>query len=189
MLYKITHTLKDRCPWIWEVIEKINAFLFRIRYGRRLDGVDDILEKYNGEYVIERFKESNIDELACFFQEQPDSAFEYFKPHAFDRKTLRKLQRNKSFLAFVVEKENVIVGYFFLRCFFIGKCFRGYIVDYRQRNKGISKMTSSIMTDVAKHLNLPSFGTISPNNIASLKSQNAHILKQLENGDYYVEFK
>lgn len=192
MLYKITHTLKDRCPWIWEIIEKINAFLFYIRYGRKLDGIDDILERYNGEYVIDQLKESNINKLVCFFQEQPESAFEYFRPHAFDRKTLRKLQRNRSFLAFVVEKENVIVGYFFLRCFFIGKCFRGKIVDFRFRNMGIAKMMGRIMTDIVEQIDVRSFSTISPNNLSSLKSSDAvvnlRVIKQLENGDYYVEY-
>ena len=189
MLYKIAHILRDRYTWIWDVIEKINSFLFRIRYGRTLKGIDDILKKYNGEYNIEQLRERHLEDLVRFFNEQPESAFELFKPHAFDYKSLRKLQLNKSFVAFVVEKECLIVGYFFMRCFFVGKCFRGYIVDYRYRNKGISKLTSSIMSDVAAHINIPSYGTISPNNIASMKSQNAHVLKQLDNGDFYVEYK
>ncbi len=193
MLYKIAHFLRDRYPWIWDVIEKINSFLFRIRYGRTLKGIDDILKKYNGEYNIEQLRERHLEDLARFFKEQPESAFEFFKPHAFDAKTLDKLCRNKSFLAFVVKENNRIVGYFFLRCFFIGKCFRGKIVDYRYRNKGIAKMMGLIMHNIAQYLGIPAYSTISPDNVASLKSSGAvaefEILKQLDNGDYYVKYK
>lgn len=193
MLYKIAHILRDRYTWIWDVIEKINSFLFRIRYGRTLKGIDDILKKYNGEYVIEQLKEKHLENLVRFFNEQPESAFEFFKPHAFDAKTLDKLRRNKSFLTFVVKDNNRIVGYFFLRCFFIGKCFRGKIVDYRHRNKGIAKMMGLIMYDIAHYLGIPAYSTISPGNVASLKSSSAvtdfEILKRLDNGDYYVKYK
>ena len=82
----------------------------------------------------------------------------------------------------------LLVGYFFLRCYFIGKCFRGYIVDYKHQNLGISKYTAKVMTDIVRMLGIPSYGTIAPDNIASLKSQNAKIIKQLKNGDYYVKY-
>jgi hypothetical protein len=138
-------------------------------------------------------RERHLEDLARFFKEQPGSAFEFFKPHAFDAKTLDKLCSNKSFLAFVVKENNRIVGYFFLRCFFIGKCFRGKIVDYRHRNKGIAKMMGLIMHNIAQYLGIPAYSTISPDNVASLKSSGAvaefEILKQLDNGDYYVKYK
>ena len=192
MLYKIAHYLRDKCPWIWDLIEKINSFLFTLRYGKKLKQLPEIVDGYQDDYQVEYIEERHLEKLSLFFEEQPQEAFEYFKPHAFDLKTLKKLQENKTFLSFVVTKESSIVGYFFLRCFFLGKCFRGYMVDYRWRNKGISKLTAKVMTDIAKLLNIPSFGTIAPENMASMKSQGAvndiKIIEQLENGDYYVEY-
>ena len=74
----------------------------------------------------------------------------------------------------------------------MGKCFRGYMVDYRWRNRGISKLTAKVMTDIATMLEIPSYGTIAPENMASMKSQGAvndiKIIEQLANGDYYVEY-
>ena len=192
MLYKIAHYLRDKCPWIWDLIEKINSFLFTLRYGKKLKQLPEIVDGYQNDYQVEYIEERHLEKLSLFFEEQPQEAFKYFKPHAFDLKTLKKLQENKTFLSFVVTKESSIVGYFFLRCFFLGKCFRGYMVDYRWRNKGISKLTAKVMTDIAKLLNIPSFGTIAPENMASMKSQGAvndiKIIEQLENGDYYVEY-
>ena len=192
MLYALAHFLRDKCPWLWDVVERFNSFIFSIRYGRKLKLLPEILERYQDEYRIELIERKHLDDLTKFFQEQPGEAFEYFRPHAFDWETLRKLQKNKAFLSFVVQKEDTVVGYFFLRCYFMGKCFRGYMVDYRWRNKGISKLTAKVMTDIATLLEIPSYGTIAPENMASMKSQGAvndiKIIEQLANGDYYVEY-
>ena len=188
MLYALAHWLRDHCPWIWETVEYINSWVFALRYGRRMKGMDTVLAHHQGAFAVELLKAEDVPSLAQFFCEQPEEAFTFFHPHGFDEKTLHRLQRSRSFLTFVVKEKGVMVGYFFLRCYFMGKCFRGYMVDYRQRNRGIAKLTSRVMTDVAAMLGIPSYGTIAPTNIASMKSQNATILRQLENGDYYVEY-
>lgn len=192
MLYALAHFLRDECPWIWDVIEQMNSWLFSIRYGRKLKRLHSILEHYQNEYQVDYIEEGHLPKLVSFFQEQPEEAFKFFKPHGFDEKALKKLQRNKAFLSFVIQKDDNIVGYFFLRCYFLGKCFRGYMVDYRWRNRGISKLTAKVMTDVASLLGIPSYGTIAPENMASMKSQGAvndiKIIEQLENGDFYVEY-
>ena len=189
MLYALAHILRERCPWLWDAIEWGNSVVFGVLYGRRLRGLDEVLSRYQQTYVVEYLTKEDVGALVQFFGEQPEEAFMYFKPHGFDGKTIRKIQNSRSFLAFVVKDKGVIVGYFFLRCYFMGKCFRGYMVDYRQRNRGISKLTSKVMTDVAEMLGIPSYGTIAPENVASMKSQNATVLRQLENGDYYVEYR
>ena len=188
MLYAIAHFLRDKCPWIWDIIENLNSFLFYFLYGKKLKNIGKILEKYQEDYTIEELKEKDVKSLVLFFKEQPAEAFTYFKPHEFDENTIRKIQTSKSFLAFIVKEKGRIVGYFFLRCYFMGKCFRGYMVDYQHRNLGISKLTAKIMTDITNMIGIPSYGTIAPENISSMKSQNATILKQLENGDYYVKY-
>ena len=188
MLYTLAHILRDKCPWIWEAMEGLNSILFSLLYGRKLKRIDKVLENYQNPYLVQSLKENDLKALVQFFDEQPESAFEYFKPHDFDAKTLKILQKRKSFLTFVVKQNDIIVGYFFLRCYFIGKCFRGYIVDYKHQNLGISKYTAKVMTDIVRMLGIPSYGTIAPDNIASLKSQNAKIIKQLKNGDYYVKY-
>lgn len=48
------------------------------------------------------------DSLEDFFAAQPDEAYTYFKPHGFDIRSFKKLQRNRSFLAYILmEKDNV----------------------------------------------------------------------------------
>lgn len=174
------------------MVEQLNGWLFACRYSRGLRhdmcGVD--YKEFN--FKVVRLSPLNVNLAVDFFKAQPEEAFEFFRPHAFDRKSLKHLCRNKGFLAYLVMDGDDVVGYFFLRCFFTGKCFRGYITDYRHRRMGVNRIMGVVATNIALHLNLRMYGSISPRNKASMLSAQAvnevKILQTLENGDYYVEY-
>lgn len=207
MLYKIAHFLRDKLPWIWNIIGVFNSFLFGLRYDGKMKQVQNILTHFTMEteedgnalfYKVEALCKDNLSFLAKMFAEQPESAFDFFKPHSFDEQSLNKLAKDKSFLAYIVVAEGnaqqkVCVGYFFQRSFFWGKSFRGYMTDYRWQRRGINKMMNLCATEISSLLGLRVFGTISPSNIASMKSaqtaNDIQIVETLANGDYYVEYR
>lgn len=92
----------------------------------------------------------------------------------------------------LVKKENRIVGYMFMRCFFNGKCFRGKMVDYRWRGKGIAILLGELSTDIATLLRLRLFGTISKDNVSSMRSSQASneikVIEELPNDYLYIEY-
>ena len=193
MLYEIAHIIKEKFGLLWDAIEWGNASLFSFIYGKRLKEIPAILKNCGDETFLVR--ETNLEDasrLAAFFKEQPEEAFNYFKPHGFDEGSITKVLRNKAFLTYVVEEGNKIVGYFFIRSFINGKGFRGKIVDYRWRNKGIAKLMGTISMDIAQKLGIRLFGTISKDNAASFKSaqavNNIKVIKEFENGDLYIEY-
>ena len=206
MLYKIAHILRDKLPWIWDIIGIINSFLFELRYGSKMKNVQNILSHFTKttdeagnalSYRIESLGKDNLPMLAKMFAEQPASAFDFFKPHGFDELSLSKLAKDKSFLAYIVVAEGTVqqkvcVGYFFQRSFFWGKSFRGYMTDFRWRRKGINKLMNQCATEISSFLGLHVYGTIAPENIASMKSAQAandvKIIETLRNGDYLVEY-
>lgn len=192
MLYKLAHILRDRFGFLWNVIEWCNAFVFALTHGNALRKIPGILEECSGQFTLRVAAPADAAPLAAFFAEQPEDAFKFFKPHAFDEKTLLKIIRNKAFLTFLVLDGEKIVGYFFLRCFVNGKCFKGYMVADAYRGRGIAKLEGIAMNKVNEAFGLRMFGSISPENSASMaaaKSVNeVKILETLENGDYYVEF-
>ena len=170
--------------------------------------IPSILDRYKtGPYSIEVLNGANIPLLASMFARQPKEAFEYFRPHGFDVASLRRLAKDKSFLAFMViassrngiaegdKTESAVskaIGYFFMRSYFWGKCFRGYMTDYQHRRMGINKMMNRCATEMASCLKMETYGTISRNNIASLKSAETvneiRIIKEFPNGDMYVQY-
>ena len=84
------------------------------------------------------------------------------------------------------------MGYIFQRSFFWGKAYRGYITDYRWQRKGVNKLMNTCMTELSSLLGLKVYGTISPENVASLKSAESanevKVVKTLKNGDYFVQY-
>lgn len=192
MLYEIAHIIKDKFGFLWDAIEWGNATLFSFIYGKKLKEIPAILKNCGEENFT--FRETTIKDvsrLATFFQEQPEEAFDYFMPHGFDEKSISKVLRNKAFLTYVVEEGSKIVGYFFMRSFVNNKTFKGYLVDYRQRGKGIACLMGIAMNRIDMKLGLRMFKSISPDNPASLavtkKVNDIKILKTLDNGDLYLE--
>lgn len=193
MLYDIAHFVKERISLLWEAIEWGNAAIFALVYKKGLKGIPDILAHIDSDHFEFRVAIPNdASRLAKFFGEQPESAFQFFKPHGFDEKSLVKVIKNKAFLTFIVTDSDKIIGYFFLRCFINGKCFRGKIVDNNCQGRGIGTKMGVVMTKVAEHLKLRMFGSISPENYASMASAQASneikIHKTLDNGYLYIEF-
>ena len=192
MLYKLAHILRDKFGFLWNLIEWGNAFVFALTHRDALKKIPAILQECSGTYKLRFAEQADATALAAFFAEQPEETFTFFKPHAFDEKTLSKIIRNHAFLTFLVLDGEKIVGYFFLRCFVNGKCFKGYIVADAYRGRGIAKLEGIAMNKVNEALGLRMFGSISPENSASMaaaKSVNeVKILETLENGDFYVEF-
>ncbi len=179
MLYKLAHIIMSAFPWLWECVEWINDILFRIRYHKSLRN------------IIGMVSEKDIDDLTEFFASQPESSFLYFRPHSFDRHHLLKLIHRSSMMMHVIYMDGKIAGYCFLRCFFIGKGYRGYIVDTRYRQKGIGKSLGIWLNDTAETLGLRTFKSINDDNLASLRLAQATCklkkIQEMENGDAEYE--
>lgn len=192
MLYEIAHYIKERFGFIWDMVEWGNATAFSLMKGNAMKKITSVLKVCSDKYEIRVADVADVDGLVKFFANQPEEAFTFFKPHEFDAKAVEKVVKNKAFMTFIVKEADEIVGYFFLRCFVNGKAFRGKMVDKDHQGRGIAKLMGVAMTKVAATLGVRMFGSISPENYASLASAKASneikIHKTLENGYYYIEF-
>lgn len=194
MLYAIAHFLRDRLPWIWDLVDLLNSWLFTLRYGRRLSTVEaGILDRYAKDcgMRIVPMCEVPADELAAFFAAQPEEAFTFFKPHGFDAKALHKLQRNRSFLAYILLDGNDIAAYCFIRSFFMGKGFRGRMVGMDHRGRGLGTLMNRLMNDIGFGIGLRLFETVSRRNVASYRSamsaSDVRVLEEMEDDELYLE--
>ena len=191
MLYQIAHIVRDKLGWLWQLVERLNAWLFLMRYGRRLDSFffSEIPEGY--ELVL--FRDVPIEKMVAFFEHQPEEAFTYFRPHAFDAKSINRLQKNRAFLAYVlIDKSNEkIAGYCFNRCFFHGQGFRGRMVDIGYRGMGLGTAMNKLLNEVGLGIGLRLFETVSKDNVASYRSalsaSHVKVVKELPNNELYLE--
>ena len=207
MLYAIAHFLRDKLPWIWDMIDLLNSWLFGLRFDKKLGHVQpQVLEKYSKEcgMMIVPMREVDSDALVAFFAAQPEEAFTFFKPHGFDAKALRKLQRNKSFIAYVLLDSNLetsetigtsgtcrVAAYCFIRSFFMGKGFRGRMVGISHRGRGLGTLMNRMMNEVGFGIGLRLFETVSKRNVASYRSamsaSNVKVLEEMEDDELYLE--
>jgi len=133
------------------------------------------------------------ERLVSFFSHQPENAFTYFRPHGFDRKSIKRLQGNKAFLAYVLlDKANdAIAGYCFNRCFFHGQGFRGRMVDINYRGRGLGTAMNKLLNEVGFGLGLRLFETVSRDNVASYRSalsaSNVRVVKEMPKNELYLE--
>lgn len=191
MLYKLAHILRDKLSWLWNIIEWINSVLFSLRYWKKLKGFS--FSTVPAEYDIVPIKNISTERMVAFFAQQPEEAFTYFRPHGFDKKSIKRLQRNKSFLGYVlIDKGNDnIVGYCFNRCFFHGQGFRGRMVDVNYRGKGLGTAMNKILNEVGFGIGLRLFETVSKDNVASYRSalsaSNVKVVKEMPNNELYLE--
>lgn len=194
MLYTIAHFLRDKVPFIWDLIDSLNSFLFSLRYGRNLKSVEPIvLQRYaqsSGMHIV-RMKDIPTKLLEDFFAAQHEDAYTFFKPHRFDMKSLKKLQRNCSFLAYILMDEGKVAAYCFVRSFFMGKGFRGRMVGMDFRGRGLGTLMNKLMNEVGFGIGLRLFETVSKDNVASYRSalsaSNVRVVEELEHNELYLE--
>ena len=194
MLYKIAHFFRAKMPWLWNLLDIINAFLFSVRFGNRLKCKESLIcNQYQNEtgYEIKPIRDICTDDLTKFFSRQPIDAFKFFNPHGFDPKSIKNLQNNKAFLGYVFIDKHIIVGYCFNRSFFIGKGFRGRMVDINFRGNGLGTIMNRLLNDIGFGIGLRLFETVNKHNVASYKSalsaSNVKIIEQKSDGDLYLE--
>ncbi len=192
-LYKIAHVLRDKLSWLWNIIEWINGVIFHMRYNKKLKKLK--LTTVPKEYVILKMRDVPAELLSEFFEQQPEEAYTYFKPHGFDEKSIKRLQKNRAFLGYVLldKKNENIAGYCFNRCFFHGQGFRGRMVDINCRGKGLGTAMNKILNEVGFGIGLRLFETVSKDNVASYKSalsaSNVKVVKELPDNELYLEIR
>ena len=186
MLYELAHTIQKNAPWIWEGVEGLNTLLFRLRVEKRRLRLADCCPE--GVRVAD---ERDAAALAEFFKRQPDEAFRWFKPHAFDEETLRKLLRKDTYIIYIEEMDGAIAGYAFLRCFFHGRCFLGKMVDVNHQGRGICTRLCAVGMEMAEVLGLRMFESINKENVGSMRASekacDVVVVEELENGDVLIE--
>src|SRR5690554_3530742 len=150
-MIKLLIAFKKNIPFVWLLVEYFNGIIFRFLYHKRIiQTAKQVLENYKGEQFRYRFlKKADLPFLFELFQNQDQEQFKYFKPHAFDEKTLYRLYKNPSFLMLGVFDKDNLAGYFFLRCFINRKCFLGRLVDVNYQGLGFGKRMGEILYNIA----------------------------------------
>ena len=166
-------SLKHRFESVWGLIEKINNLLFGFTYPKiKRHHFSELNEVTSDEFDFSKVEMTDVDALIDLRKRQRNEYLRYFDPHRFDEPTLEKMIKSNAYILMKVttKRQKEVVGYFFLRCFFIGKAFHGLIVDEKYTNRGIGSLMWRISNDICTACRLRMYATVSKNNIPSLVS-------------------
>lgn len=165
--------------------------LFSMRYGKRVKAFS-FTDTPKG-YDVVPIKDVATEKIVVFFEHQPEDAYTYFQPHGFDKKSIKRLQGNKSFLAYVLQDSvnGNIAGYCFNRSFFHGVGYRGRMVDIDYRGKGLGTAMNKILNEVGFGIGLKLYETVSKDNVASYRSalsaSKVKVVKEMPHNELYLE--
>lgn len=187
-------SIKQRLPWLWNVVEFINGVLIRLFYGRSIVvAVSKSLNNNESPYVYRKLTAKDASLLVDFISHQPSGFDKFFKPHDFDLKTFKRVLKSGTYILIGAFDGDILVGYCFIRFFINKSAFRGKIVDKEYQGRGIAKQMGLIMSKVASNAGFRVYATISKDNVASLKSakygSTIEIIKELPDNYLYVEIK
>ena len=163
---------KRNCPHCWRRFEKINGVLFRLRYRKKAQIAETVLDATQAAGCrFSILKKEDLPKLEQFLSRQAEDNLTWFRPHAFDQETLEWLFRNPAFLMMqVTAPDGSMVGYFFLRGFFVGRAFAGLIVDKPWQNQGIGTAIWAACAEICQYARLRMQATISTDNKPSMAS-------------------
>lgn len=166
-------SLKRRFPQLWNLVEDANGFLFRLRYKDIGTLAASILNnKDTAGCCFSLMDASRLPDLARLLERQDEQYLTWFHPHDFDLDTLNRLFLNPAFLMMAVyeKKGGRLVGYFFLRCFFIGRAFAGLLVDPEWQNRGIGTTIWASCAEICSQARIRMQATLSTENKPSMAS-------------------
>lgn len=192
---KLLIGIKRRCPRLWRAVERVNGRLFALRYPHFDAAVQAVLaESTCGEFSFAPVAEEELGELSALLTRQPAERMTWFAPHGFDGTTLERLWRNRAFAMMkIADADRQIVGYFFLRCFFVGRAFHGLLADARYAHRGLGRAMWALSARICAASGLQMLATVSPANGASLASARqateVTVLEELADGYLLIECK
>ena len=189
--------IKHHFKTIWGLVERLNGPLTGLRYPNLRKKSEEALKHVSfSPFVFSLITKNDLEQLVEFRHRQRQEYLAYFDPHSFDLITLGDMLANPAYVMMKVTQESdpeVIIGYFFIRCFFIGKVFHGLIVDENFKNHGIGTEMWRVSNDICDSLGLKMYATVSMHNQASLnsakKATDIIITENLANDYYLIECK
>lgn len=188
MLYTIAHIIQNKAPWLWNMVERMNAVAFQMLRSSSIAQLNVCCSD-----GVRLANEDDAHRLQQFFAEQPEENYKWFRPHGFDETSLRRLLRLPSYIMYVQEEDGEVIGYAFLRCFCNGKCFLGKMVDYRHQGKGVCTTLCRVGMRMASMLRVRMYESINEDNVGSMKASRraceVMVVETLEDGDVLIEDK
>jgi GNAT superfamily N-acetyltransferase len=193
---KVAYRIKQRSPELFRWIEAAARGVTVLRYGRGIRRArrKAVVEGTVGDEaaVMRPLEHEDVELLHLFLCEQPEERLRYFRPHCFDRISLRRVLNSGAFLNYGLFVGGRLVAYALLKISPMGSAFIGLLVGPDHSGLGLGKFIVAYLYWQASKANLRARSTISRHNPASVRSHEAvshyDVVAELPNDYLMIEF-
>lgn len=193
---QLAYWLKQRFPPLFRGVEAVARGVTVLRFGgriRRARKQGSLQGRVAGEPAVMRpLGVEDLDALSGFLSGQSEERLQYFRPHGFDRRSLRRVLASGAFLTYGLFVGDRLVGYALLKVAPTGSAFIGRLVDKNYGRMGLGQFLARYLYWQASLAGLRARSTISRHNPASLRSHEAvakfEIVAELPNDYLLIEF-
>ncbi|WP_018866764.1 MULTISPECIES: GNAT family N-acetyltransferase [unclassified Thioalkalivibrio] len=193
---QLAYQLKHRLPWLFRGVEAVARGVTVLRFGgriRRARRQGTLQGRVAGEPAVMRpLGVEDLDALSGFLSGQPEERLQYFRPHGFDHRSLRRVLASGAFLNYGLFAGDRLVGYALLKVAPTGSAFIGLLVHPDFAGMGLGRFIVQFLYWQASRAGLRARSTISRHNPASLRSHEAvakfEIVAELPNDYLLIEF-
>ena len=171
-MIRILLKIKHRLPFLWRGIEKVNSLLFLMLHSRRImSNARTCLDSYRLDgFTFRVLNSTDSAAVSAFLSRQPAARMEFFKPHGFDVQSVTRRAKDPAFIMFGTFRDEALVGYFFLRCFWNRKSFVGRAIDKDWEGQGIGRVMNQLLYNTAWESGFKCLTTISKHNHSVIRS-------------------
>lgn len=194
MTARILLFIKHHMPWLWVLVDWLNALLYRLLHRQKMaQQVQRAFVEFGlAGFEFRPIEASDLRQLEELIERQEPERLRYFQPHGFDQASLGAMYSNPAFLMFGVFSDARLVGYFFLRCFWNRRCFVGRLIDEPFEEQGIGRIMNQLMYHSAWWSSFRCMTTISKENQKVIRSHrnnpHARVICELPDNYLLVEF-
>lgn len=173
-IVKIVYFIKTKIPivyFIMDLIKKAYVSLMYsslIKHALKLAYIKGSID--NKSAVIRSIDLRDVEALQNMLKEIPAKSFDFFKPHKFDFKSIRKVLKSNDIMTYGLFIEKEMKGYFLLKLFPVKKAYIGRLLVPELSGKGVGAFVSKFLYWQCFLLGFKPYATINKNNISSLKS-------------------
>ena len=170
----LTYKLKGAFPAVYRFVHSAANIATSIRHWRRKRAAFAVAELGGAvcgdSAVVAPLSPGDADEVSRWFSNMSKAHLEYFRPHGFSRRQLRRIFRSPAYCCYGVRVQDRITAYALIKLFPTRVCYLGLIVTSAYKGMGIGKFLWRYMLWQAAQMRLSPRATIHEDNIASMKS-------------------
>ena len=192
----LLYVAKYHAPTLFSWLSVMARAVTVVRYGKiikatgKISGISGSIQGEDAE--IRALRHSDVERLVSFLDMFEKPHLEYFQPHAFNRKAVKKVILSCAYMSYGLFIKTQLIGYALLKISPTGSAYIGLIISPNFQGFGLGKLLVDYLYWQGSLAGLRVRSTISRTNLGSLAAHRAvadfHVIAELPDKYIMIEY-